>query len=332
MYNSIRGIKKEVRDFLLINFGLIAFISIFLFISATKPNNTMLLSSFGALFMYIPAFSAIVVLKKNINYKFTPTVDRFFKVFTVYTLIRIILSITEVLIIKNIYISSIMDLVVSGYLVGVVSNNKSDFEVFNLYLGKNFKKVLFVILLFLIIIIVSSIPDLISTKPKPADIINNLSKILFGIVINLILGFALFFGEEFGWRYFLQPRLQKIYGKKVGVIILGAIWGVWHWPLCMTLYSPKTPVYCMINHVTSCVALGVFLGYAYMKTENLWAPILIHLVNNCIGISISGGYETTFTLKILLVAILCDVIFFLPFLLTKEYRTSKTDEKVYLDN
>lgn len=88
----------------------------------------------------------------------------------------------------------------------------------------------------------------------------------------------------------------------------------------------------MINHIATCVALGVFLGYAYMKTENLWAPILIHLVNNCIGIGISGGYETTFTLKIFLVAILYDVIFFLPFLLTKEYRTSKNDEKVYLDN
>ncbi|EPZ62677.1 CAAX protease self-immunity family protein [[Clostridium] sordellii ATCC 9714] len=37
---------------------------------------------------------------------------------------------------------------------------------------------------------------------------------LIGLISNFLIGFNLFFGEEFGWRYFLQPRLQKLYGKK----------------------------------------------------------------------------------------------------------------------
>ena len=36
------------------------------------------------------------------------------------------------------------------------------------------------------------------------------------------------FGEEYGWRFFLQPRLQKKFGEIGGVVLLGIIWAVWH--------------------------------------------------------------------------------------------------------
>lgn len=64
MSTDIKTIKQEIRYFLLINFGLIAFISIFLFISAANPDSSKLIYNFGVMFMYIPAFSVIVVLKK----------------------------------------------------------------------------------------------------------------------------------------------------------------------------------------------------------------------------------------------------------------------------
>ncbi len=209
-------------------------------------------------------------------------------------------------------------------------SNEFDFEILNLSLSKNFKKVLFVVLIFSIITIVSSIPDFLSVKDNSINIIGSIFTILMSLFNNIFFGFTLFFGEEFGWRYFLQSRLQKLYGKRYGVIILGLIWGIWHLPLCITLYSPKTPIYCIVSHLAGCVSLGVFLGYAYMKSKNLWAPILIHLLNNCIATIASGGsYESEFTLESLLIGILVNAIFFLPFLFTKEYK--KVDETASLD-
>lgn len=69
-----------------------------------------------------------------------------------------------------------------------------------------------------------------------------------------------------------------------------------------------------------------------MKTENLWAPILIHLLNNSIAPIVGDLYGIVFTFKTLLYEILFNVILFLPFLLTKEYRSNKNDKEVYLDN
>jgi len=37
--------------------------------------------------------------------------------------------------------------------------------------------------------------------------------------------------EEFGWRGYAMPRLEKEYGVWVGNLILGTVWGVWHLPL-----------------------------------------------------------------------------------------------------
>lgn len=328
MSNDVKVIKKEVNSFLLINFGLIAFISIFIFMIASKTNSSIFISNFAVLFMYIPAFSAIVVMKRICKYEFTPNVEKFLKVFAIATIVRIVISIVEAFLIKDIFISSLLDTLISLYLLSITLSNKSEFEVLNLSLTKNFKKVLFVVLIFVLIKLVGGISDFLSMQIEPVDIGKNIIMILIGLVSNFFIGFNLFFGEEFGWRYFLQPRLQKLYGKRIGVIILGFIWGIWHLPLCLTLYSPKTPLYCVINHLSYCIFLGIFLGYAYMKTNNLWTPILIHLVNNVISMVFGGGYEAVFTPELLLESIIFSAIFFLPFLFTKEYKANEVDETV----
>lgn len=323
MSNDIKLIKKEINYFLLINFLLIAFISIFLFLSVSKSNNSEFISNFSLLFMYIPAFSAIVVLKRVSNYKFNSTVDKFLKFFAIVAVVRIVIPIAEIFLIHNIIISATIDTLTSFYLLAIVLYNEFQFEVLNLSLSKNFKKVLSVILIFLILIIITII---INNENLSINIINKFFIVFVNIILNLCFGFNLFFGEEFGWRYFLQPRLQKIYGKKFGVIVLGFIWGIWHLPLCITLYSPETPFYCVISHITYCTLLGIFLGYTYIKTTNLWAPILIHLVNNNVYTILEGGTESIFTLESLLWSIVVDAILFLPFLFTKEYKTNNSDE------
>ena len=326
MSNDAKIIKQEINYFLLINFLLIAFISIFIFLSLSKPNSNELISNFSVLFMYIPAFSVVIVLKKISNYKFNSTVDKFLKFFAITTIIRIVISIVETFLINNSILSSTIDTLTSFYFLVIILYNESQFEVLNLSLGKNFKNILNMILIFLVII---TIRIIISNKSLSIDIVTNFVISLMPLIINLCFSFNLFFGEEFGWRYFLQPRLQKVYGKKAGVIILGFIWGIWHLPLCLTLYSPETPLYCIVSQIAYCTFIGIFLGYTYMNTTNLWAPILIHVVNNVTSVIFKGGFESTFTLKSLLWSIMINAILFSPFLFTKEYRAENSDENKY---
>ena len=267
----------------------------------------------------------MVVLKKSSNYEFSAVVHKFFNFFIIATILRIIFSIVEPFLIKNVIISYLIDPIISLYILFSIFVNTSDFEIFNLSLSKNFKKVLLCIGIYLLIFTVKFIPGLICIQFSISNFIDSLIQIAIGLVINIILGISLFFGEEFGWRYFLQPRLQKMYGKRLGVIILGPIWSIWHLPLCMTLYSPQTPVYCIIGHLFFCTTLGVFLGYTYMKTENLWTPMLIHLIGNLIVLSNGGGISQTITLNDLLISILFESVLYLPFLFSKVYRPNKDD-------
>lgn len=331
MCNDIRVTKQEVRDFLLINFGMIAFLSIFIFINFFKSNNVDIIPNFARTFMYIPAFSAIVVLKRNQTYEFNNTVIKFFEIFIIATILKIVFSIFNVSIING-FINSIL----SCYTLYYGIKNFSEFKVLNLQLNKNFKEVLFCILLYLVICIIEYFPEVSSLKFEINSFIGNSATVLLSLLENLVFGCIIFFGEEFGWRYFLQPRLQKLYGKRWGVIVLGPIWGIWHLPLCMTLYSPQTPVYCIVNHLFLCTTLGVFLGYAYMKTENLWTPILIHLITNVFSVVFSflssGELEAVFTLRILLYSVLWNSVLYLPFLFAKVYRPNKDDIGVSIDN
>lgn len=100
------------------------------------------------------------------------------------------------------------------------------------------------------------------------------------LVPNFFFIFTAFFGEEYGWRYYLQPRLQQKFGPRLGVLVLGVAWGLWHLPLNLFYYSPETSLQSLASQIIGCVALGVFFAWAYLKTNNIWVPVLLHYFNN----------------------------------------------------
>ena len=46
-----------------------------------------------------------------------------------------------------------------------------------------------------------------------------------------------FLGEEYGWRFYLQPIMQKKFGMNIGFILLGVVWGLWHTPVDLFFYT-----------------------------------------------------------------------------------------------
>ncbi|SHI06797.1 hypothetical protein SAMN02745196_02643 [Clostridium collagenovorans DSM 3089] len=314
--------KKEVKVFLLINFGIIIILGLLLFLSRSTTNYPNTPSNFALTFMLIPAFAAIIVLKYICKIEFTKNINDFFKIFIFSTLLQISFLIIGTFFIEDLdsIVISITQSITSLVLIIKVFEYKNDFESLNLKFTKNIKTLYFDLGIFIIIFFLPLVIELILNKPiafSPTAI----WKALLSSILNFFFGFIIFFGEEFGWRYFLQPRLQKLYGKRLGVIILGAIWGIWHLPLCFTLYSPKTPILCVIGHIISCIGLAIFMGYAYMNTCNMWVPILIHLLNNCLIIMFNNGsIESVLTSKDIISLIIFSIIVYTPFLFTKVYK------------
>ena len=120
------------------------------------------------------------------------------------------------------------------------------------------------------------------------------------IVIPLVFFHVLvYFGEEYGWRFFLQPRLQTKFGKIKGVILLGVIWGIWHLPLVLFYYStPENFFYAVTKQITGCIFLSIVFAYFYEKSGSLWCVVLLHFMNNAIATIVAvkqGGIQELYS-------------------------------------
>lgn len=146
---------------------------------------------------------------------------------------------------------------------------------------------------------------------------------------NFFLVFIAFFGEEYGWRYYLQPLLQSCFGKRLGVILLGVAWGLWHLPVNFFYYSPGNGLLSAASQQITCITLGIFFAYAYMKTENIWVPVVLHFLTNNLVPIITGTYTADvlqgqeMSWVQLIPAFVINGALFGGFLAAKEFREAK---------
>lgn len=148
------------------------------------------------------------------------------------------------------------------------------------------------------------------------DVINGnvqgIKDIAFGLITiaEVFVTVVIFYGEEYGWREYLQEKLQKRLGKRTGVVVLGVIWWVWHLPLWMSVGINLWEVLTNLIFVIGCSA---FFGYIYMKTHNVWLCAIAHGITNAMAL---GMAETPFSdfVKTIFGIVLC------MYFLKKEYR------------
>ncbi len=112
---------------------------------------------------------------------------------------------------------------------------------------------------------------------------------LTSLPVNFFFSFIAFFGEEYGWRYYLQPVMQKKLGKRAGVLLLGIVWAVWHICVDFMFYAKGYGPQAFVTQIVTCVVYAIFFGYSYMKTGNMWVPIIIHYINNNLAALFLGG-------------------------------------------
>ncbi len=159
------------------------------------------------------------------------------------------------------------------------------------------------------------------------------SKVFIGSIMllpNFFLSFIQYFGEEYGWRYYLQPVLQKKFGNRLGVILLGSLWGIWHLPLEIFYYfSPELSGWGVLNRQMICISVGVFFAYAYMRTKNIWVPIILHYMNNNFAwiFNINVTNTELSPLQEVGQSIIPSMLIFFPFILSKVFSGNNDSKK-----
>ena len=88
------------------------------------------------------------------------------------------------------------------------------------------------------------------------------------------------FGEEFGWRGFLLPRLQSRHSAFVASCITGLAWGMWHLPMDFlgighygVLFIPNF----FVIHGIQIIALAILMTWVYNNTKgSMLLMVLFH--------------------------------------------------------
>lgn len=116
------------------------------------------------------------------------------------------------------------------------------------------------------------------------------------IISNLITigsSFVVFyvcFGEEFGWRAYLTPKLESLMPEPLAIIVSGIIWAMWHGVLIKdyglnfgTGYK-FFPYAGYIAMCIMCIFTGSFLTWITKKTKSIYPASIAHTVIDMINI------------------------------------------------
>lgn len=120
-----------------------------------------------------------------------------------------------------------------------------------------------------------------------------LQGLLAGITINAVAGF----GEELGWRGFLQKELGYLGFWKSSALI-GFIWGIWHAPIILQGHNyPEHPLAGVLMMIIFTLLISPIFSYVRLKAKSVIAAAIIHgSLNATAGlplIVLKGGNDLT---------------------------------------
>lgn len=113
---------------------------------------------------------------------------------------------------------------------------------------------------------------------------DNKPTILRVVIEGIVYYIGVAIMEELYLRGLLQNIIEKWFGKRnnaalYAIIISSVLFGSGH--IFGALGQPLTTIICKAVWAT---ALGVYFGAVYVKTRNLWIPIILHFIVDLCGI------------------------------------------------
>jgi membrane protease YdiL (CAAX protease family) len=112
-------------------------------------------------------------------------------------------------------------------------------------------------------------------------LINIITQIALAFTLGILFNMIFTFGEEFGWRGYLLPRLAPLGGISAA-IITGVIWGLWHTPvIVLDGYNyPGHPWAGVGVMVIFTVALGMIFAWLRFRSGSVWPSVMGHAAFN----------------------------------------------------
>jgi len=310
--------KKELIVFLILTFAatyLLELAGIAVYGSGILANRLMLVP------MYIPAVSAILCMV----YFRSAALTREAKIF-----LALFLSASAISLIEGLYqpllgtigplpfLTSVISII--AFLVVVIQCMKKpwreNLDPARLSFGKNYRYYLILPVVFSSLFILGLSISYYAGLSLPAQGFN--PGIFFTFIglslLTFVTAWPKFFGEEYGWRFYLQDRMFLLFGGYKGVVLVGLIWGLWHLPLNLVgLNFADNLVAGNIVYLVYAIVVGIIFSYGVLKTGSIWIAVLLHgitdsLVGTGYAYIANGQVLVAFLPMLILVGILAAVL------------------------
>jgi membrane protease YdiL (CAAX protease family) len=100
--------------------------------------------------------------------------------------------------------------------------------------------------------------------------------VLVSFPVNLLYAF----GEELGWRGYLQTRLASS-GFRWSLLACGFIWAAWHMPLPFVFWiGYHQPLAFVVLRFIGLTLAGVFVGWLRLASGSVWVAAAMHTAHN----------------------------------------------------
>ncbi|HOI71256.1 MAG TPA: type II CAAX endopeptidase family protein [Methanobacterium sp.] len=285
-----RKLKKETYVFVIITFAATFILQLGIYaiagpLSYSSPFWNVALS--GSMFM--PAVVAIFCMFYFKSKALTRETIIVFTFFLIYIAIFLFESFFQP-IMGNVMDKPIFSgiIAVLGILSVLIMNIKKKWKdglkLSKLWLGTNLKYYVIIPIILALILIITPLIYYFSNLGAPTNEFN-LYMFFNTWIPSLILFFFIlwpsYFGEEYGWRGYLQDRLFPLLGGYKGVLVLGIIWGLWHAVIIVLGHNfPGYPILGNVLMTLYCIVMGIIFSYAVLKTGSIWIAVILHLINN----------------------------------------------------
>jgi uncharacterized protein len=105
-------------------------------------------------------------------------------------------------------------------------------------------------------------------------------QIIQAIVLGPIVNSLATLGEEFGWRAYLLKKLLPL-GAQKAMLLMGVIWGIWHWPVILMGYEygtnyPGFPWLGPVIFLWFTFIIGTYLAWLTLKSKSIWPAVIAH--------------------------------------------------------
>jgi len=266
--NFIKTIQNETAIFLILTFG-ISYLFAALFYLSGFSYTSVYGIIFAVVYMFVPAFSTIIVEKLIyktdiiwplfIRFKF----NKWFIISWLIPPVLAFLTFAISLLLPSISYSADMEGMFTRFSSMMTPEQLAQMQ--------------------------SSVDDL-PVHPLWITLVQGL---FAGVTINAIAGF----GEELGWRGFLVKQFEGMQFITASLLI-GFIWGIWHAPLILMGHNyPEHPISGIFMMILWCILLSPVFLYILIKSKSVIAASIMHgTLNGTAGIAILmvvGGNDLT---------------------------------------